>query len=118
MKKSRPAPVQAGMKTKTIFRSAAIAIVGAFGLVSCASDPYSTGNQGYYGNPGYPSANNVAPLIATGVAVAALAGYANERQSRKNMKNAIAYQNAVYHGHYRHPGYRPHRPPPPPYYRR
>ena len=116
MKNPARRSVQAGVKT--ILRSTTAAVLGALGLVSCATDPYYAGNtgyydnSGYYGSSGYPSATNAAPLIATGIAIAALAGYANERQSRHDMKRALAYQNA----YYGHPGYG-HRPPPPPPHR-
>ena len=69
----------------------AIAILVAFGFSSCAVDPYNGGYSNYGGQ-------NVVPAIATGVAIAALAGYANERSSRKRHEQWAYYNRSRNYG--------------------
>ena len=87
------------------------ALLAALVSSSCAPyPPYGAYRENHYTgssyDDSYPSepyppqqprpAYNVAPLVATGVAVAALAAYANERQSRHRWEAAAAW------GHRRH----------------
>jgi len=93
LNKFTPRPVKANVKT--LLKSTAIGLAAMLGFSSCAYDPYYAG-QGTYGG------QSAVPAIATGVAIAALAGYANERSARKRAKS----YNYAYGG-YR--GYNPHR---------
>jgi len=83
--------VKAGVM-KTLLKSTAIGLAAMLGFSSCAYDPY-TGQTNY-------NAQSAVPAIATGVAIAALAGYANERSARKRAKSYnYAYGNPYgYHG--------------------
>lgn len=93
MNKSGPFPVIASVM-KTLLKSTAIGLAAMLGFSSCAYDPY-TGQTNY-------NAQSAVPAIATGVAIAALAGYANERSARKRAKSYnYAYNNPYgYHGGY------------------
>jgi peptidoglycan/LPS O-acetylase OafA/YrhL len=77
---------------KTLLKSTAIGLAAMLGFSSCAYDPYYAG-QGSYGT------QSAVPAIATGVAIAALAGYANERAARKRAKSY----------NYAYGGYNPYR---------
>ncbi len=110
-----PARVCVEGGVKTILRPVVACVLAAVGLSSCAEYPYVADYGGGYAGDsswgGYPPvANNIAPWLATGVAVAALAGYANERDHRHDRKDAAwFYHNRGYprYGHC-------HRPPPRP----
>ena len=92
-----------------------VGVLAAVALSSCAMGPYSYGGYGggYGGDSGSPyggdpPANNAAPWVATGLAVAALAAYANEREHRHDRKEAAWwYRNSRYGRH-------AYCPPPPP----
>lgn len=94
LNKPTPNPVKANVM-KTLLKSTALGLAAMLGFSSCAYDPYNAG-QGNYGG------QSVVPAIATGVAIAALAGYANERSSRKRAKS----YNYAYGGY---GGYNPYR---------
>jgi len=94
--KSTPNPVKANVM-KTLLKSTALGLAAMLGFSSCAYDPYNAG-QGNYGG------QSVVPAIATGVAIAALAGYANERSSRKRAKYAYSGYNPYYSGGGHHGG--------------
>ena len=86
-------PVKSGVKT--LIKSIAVGLAAMLVLSSCAHDPY-------YGGQGSYNTQSVVPAIATGVAIAALAGYANERSARKRAKSYNyaygGYNPYNYHG--------------------
>ena len=86
---------------KTLLKSSAIGILVVFGLGSCASDPY-------YGGSGNYSGQNVVPAIATGLAIAGLVSYANDRASYKRHRQwayATGGCNSYYPARYRRGGH-------------